>query len=271
MTGDRDRRILSLLLVGCVVCGVARAQHAGGDAATDLAKKRENPVSDLINVPFESDFSFRTGQYRRTGYTLNVQPVWPFKLSGTWNLIPRLILPMVSQPIDVSDRKFGLGDTTLALFLSPREPAPWGEAGIVWGMGPVVLLPTATSPLLGFQEWGAGATGAVIVTDGPWVTGALAQNVWSVTGHVNQFLLQPQVTYNFEGGLAVSLGTDVAADWTQHGRDRWTVDIGPGVSKTFFIGKQAMSVSLGAKPYVVRPPGAPAWVLQATLSFLFPK
>jgi hypothetical protein len=246
-------------------------QAGGGDALTELAKKRENPVSDLVNVPLESDFSFGTGQYRRTGYTLNVQPVWPFKLSGTWNVIPRLILPVVSQPIGAEDRKSGLGDTTLALFLSPQEPIPWGAAGVVWGAGPVALLPTATSPLLGFQEWGAGATAAVIVTDGPWVTVALIQNLWSISGNVNQFLLQPGVTYNFEGGLAVSLGMDVAADWTQTGRDRWTVDLGPGVSKTFFLGKQAVSASLAAKPFLVRPPGAPAWVLQATLSFLFPK
>jgi hypothetical protein len=141
----------------------------------------------------------------------------------------------------------------------------------VWGAGPIVLLPTATSPLLGFQEWGAGATAAVIVTDGPWVTLVLAQNVWSTSGSVNQFGLQPAVTYNFEGGLALSLGVDVAADWTQRGASRWTVDIGPGVSKTFFLGKQAVSASLSVMPLIVRPPGAPGWVLKATVAFLFPK
>jgi hypothetical protein len=139
------------------------------------------------------------------------------------------------------------------------------------GGAPVLLLPTATSPLLGFQEWGAGVTAEVIVTDGPWVTSALVQNAWSVSGSVNQFALQPSASYNFEAGLAVSLGMDVAADWTQTGRNRWTVDIGPGISKAFFLGKQALSASFAAKPFVVRPPGAPGRVLQATLSFLFPK
>ena len=195
------------------------------------------------------------------------------KLSEKWNLIPRLILPILGLPIGPDGRKVGLGDTTLSLFFSPQEPAGRGAAGLVWGAGPVVLLPTATNALLGIREWGAGATAAVIVTDGPWVTTALAQNLWSVTGGgvLNQFALQPNASYNFESGLAVSFGVDVAADWTQSGRDRWTVDLGPGVSKTFFLGKQAMSASLAAKPYVVRPPLAPAWLLQVSLSFLFPK
>jgi hypothetical protein len=250
----------------------ALGQQAGsGDAATELAKKRENPVSDLVNIPFEGDFSFRTGQYERTATAVNFQPVWPLKLSAKWNLIPRLILPIVSQPVGADSRKVGLGDTNLSLFLSPQEPASWGSAGVVWGVGPVVLLPTATSPLLGFREWGAGATAAVIVTDGPWVTTVLAQNVWSATGVVNQFLLQPNANYNFENGFAVSFGVDVSADWAQTGRDRWTVDLGPGVSKTFFLGHQAMSASLAVKPYVVRPPLAPAWLLQVSLSLLFPK
>lgn len=250
----------------------ARAQPVvSGDAATELAKKKENPVSDLVNIPFEGDFSFRTGQPERTATAINFQPVWPFRLSEKWNLIPRMILPFVVQPIGASGRKTGLGDTNLSLFLSPREPVSWGSAGVVWGAGPVVLFPTATSPLLGFQEWGAGATAAAIVTDGPWVTGVLTQNVWSVTGVVNQFLLQPNVSFNFDGGLAISFGVDVAADWTKSGRDRWTVDLGPGISKTFFLGKQAMSASLAVKPYVVRPPLAPAWLLQVSLSFLFPK
>jgi hypothetical protein len=179
---------------------------AGGETPTDLAKKKENPVSNLVNLPLEFDWSYKAGQFERTAFALNLQPVWPMKLGGKWNLIPRLVLPVLGVPVGAGSRKTGLGDSTLALFLSPQEPASWGKAGVVWGVGPIVLAPTATSPLLGFREWGVGPTAAMVVTDGPWVTVALAQNTWSVDGIVNQFLFQAIVNDNFESGFAVYRG-----------------------------------------------------------------
>ena len=32
--------------------------HAAADAATELARKTQNPVSDLISVPFENNANF---------------------------------------------------------------------------------------------------------------------------------------------------------------------------------------------------------------------
>ena len=252
--------------------GAGQSPQAGTrETPEDLAKQKENPVSSLINLPLEFDWNYRAGSFERTAASLNLQPVWPAKLSQKWNLIPRFVLPVLDVPIGPDSRKTGLGDSTLSLFLSPQEPVSWGNAGVVWGVGPIVLLPTATSPLLGLRKWGVGPTAAIVATDGPWVTVALAQNTWSVDGVVNQFLFQAVINDNFEGGLAIYVGTDVNADWTQSGKDRWTAAIGPGVSQTFFLGKQAMSASLAAKPYFVRPPLASAWVLQFTISLLFPK
>jgi hypothetical protein len=56
----------------------AREARAAEDEATELAKKTQNPVADLISVPFQSNFNFGTGTKDATVYVLNVQPVIPF-------------------------------------------------------------------------------------------------------------------------------------------------------------------------------------------------
>lgn len=130
--------VLSLSLLGTAV-------HA--DEGEDLAKKLSNPVASLISVPFQFNFDSRIGPERDgERLTINIQPVIPFKLDSEWNLISRTIVPIVDQD-DIfpgAGHQFGLGDTVQSLFLSP-SPVPLGSgANLIWGAGPVFLLPTGT-------------------------------------------------------------------------------------------------------------------------------
>lgn len=56
---------------------------AVADTATDLAKKTQNPVSDLISVPFENNANFNAGPDNKVLNVLNIKPVVPMKLNGT--------------------------------------------------------------------------------------------------------------------------------------------------------------------------------------------
>ena len=77
----------------------------------------------------------------------------------------------------------------------------------LWGAGPVVQIPTISSATLGSSVWGAGPSAAVIYSGGPWVAGALVNNIFSLGGtpgpsgnSYNTFLTDPFVAYNFDDG-----------------------------------------------------------------------
>ena len=59
-------------------------------ADQDLAKQSQNPVGNVINVPFENNGYFGIGPSDAAAYVLNVKPVYPVKI-GELNLINRLV------------------------------------------------------------------------------------------------------------------------------------------------------------------------------------
>jgi hypothetical protein len=101
------RKKFLTVLVCCALLGTAGI-GLGEDKATDLAKKLQNPVADLISLPFQNNFNFGTGPENNMQYVLNVQPVYPWHMSDQWNWIHRTIIPLINQPSPVN--MFGLGD-----------------------------------------------------------------------------------------------------------------------------------------------------------------
>src|SRR5690606_35229836 len=143
---------------------------------------------------------------------VNVQPVIPITLNDDWNLISRTILPIAWQD-DIagpSGDQFGLGDITQSLFFSPKAPT---ESGIVWGVGPVFLFPTATDDFLGGEKWGAGPTAVVLKQFDGWTIGMLANHIWSFAGDetrndISSTFLQPFVSYTTKDAWTFTLNTE---------------------------------------------------------------
>jgi hypothetical protein len=242
-----------------------------GDA--DLAQQLSNPISSLISVPFQFNYDANIGpddEGRR--FTLNLQPVVPFAISDDWNLISRTILPIVSQD-DIfpgAGQQSGLGDTLQSLFFSPRLPGP---SGIIWGAGPVFLIPTGTDELLTSEKWGVGPTAVALRQSGGLTVGALANHIWSVAGDedradVNSTYLQPFVSYTTPDAWTFSLNSESSYNWET---EDWTVPINAGVSKLVKFGTQPVSLGLTARYYVESPESGPkGWGARATMTLLFP-
>jgi opacity protein-like surface antigen len=85
-----------------------------------LAQKSQNPIADMVSVPFQSNTNFNAGPFNRAQEVLNIQPVVPLHIDANWNLISRTIMPVISQPSPIFDSNTnGIGDITQEFFSHP--------------------------------------------------------------------------------------------------------------------------------------------------------
>jgi hypothetical protein len=242
---------------------------ATADQATDLAKQQQNPISSLISVPLQANWDFGLGDRDATGTLFNFQPVMPFPVSRSTNLVLRVILPLTSQPGSGEARVNGTGDIVMTAFFSPAK-----SGRVTWGVGPVFLLPTATNNALGSEKFGVGPSAVVLTQPGPWTIGLLFNHIWSTSGasdreDVSSTFLQPFVNYNLGGGLAVGAVFEATANWKadQH----WTAPLVFTVSKVARLGNRPVNFVAGAGPTVASPEGGSTWRFRVMAVFLFPR
>lgn len=258
------------VLLACSPVFTARA--AEDDDATELAKKLQNPVADLISVPIQSNWDFGMGP---TGdgwqYKANIQPVIPISLSTDWNVISRTILPVIYQDKVVgTGSQSGLSDTLQSFFFSPKKPT---SGGWIWGAGPAVLLPTATNHFIGTEKWAAGPTVVLLKQENGWTYGILANHLWSFAGvnsreDVNSTFLQPFLAYTTHKQTTYALNSESTYDWQNR---QWTAPVNLSVSQLVKIGELPVQFQLGGRYYFDRPANGPDWGLRFTVTFLFPK
>jgi hypothetical protein len=260
-----------------IVVGMVAMSGGGSSPAfaqnSEIAKQAQNPIARLISVPFENDFNPQTGIKKEDSYVLQVKPVVPFKLSNDWNLITRTIIPVIQVP-DLSSRisgATGIGDVSLSLFLSPTK-----ASRIIWGVGPIVSIPTASENILGTKKLSVGPTAVVLKIQGRWLFGTLVNNVFSVAGpsarpDVNQMVMQPFVNYNFRHGWYLTSSPVVTADWEKQRAQRWLVPVGGGVGKIVRIGALPVNIYTQFFSNVERPQGTTNWSARFQVQLLFPK
>lgn len=239
-----------------------------------LQKATQNPVADLISVPLQDNMNYGIGPYDRTQNVLNIQPVIPSHLTANWNLITRVIQPIVFQPYPDSNSggNYGLGDMNPSFFLTPANPGK-----VIWGVGPALVFPTATDPSLGQKKWSAGPSLVVLAQPGHWTLGALVNNVWSFAGSsnspsVNQMLFQYFVNYNLSKGWYLTMQPIITANWAAgSAKNVWTVPFGGGVGRIMKVGFQPINISAQVYANAVYPNGGSPWGIRLQIAFLFPK
>jgi hypothetical protein len=75
---------------------------AAAQTADELAKQTQNPVASLISAPLQGNWDFGLGDREATATLLNIQPVIPFGIGKSTNVILRVIMPLTSQPGSIS-------------------------------------------------------------------------------------------------------------------------------------------------------------------------
>jgi hypothetical protein len=244
--------------------------------AEELRKAAQNPVASLISVPIQNNNNFGIDPGYRTQDVLNIQPVIPVKLNDDWNLIIRWITPIIYQPLPAPSPApqigvYGLGDMQPTFLLSPGKPHK-----LIWGVGPIFQLPTATSHDLGQGKLGIGPNIVAVAMPSHFVMGVLVNNIWSVAGSggrpsVNQLLVQYFINYNMKKGWYLDTSPVLTANWEESNGSRWVVPFGGGVGRIMKLGFQPTEISAEFYGNAVHPPGASPWTMRIQIALLFPK
>ena len=248
------------------------AQEKTASDAAELAKKLSNPVAYLISVPFQNNTDVGIGTYNGWRNTMNFQPVIPIKLNTKINLISRVVLPIISQHSITGEGKIqdGVSDALVSAFFSPAE----AKNGLVWGVGPVFLVPTASNDFLGTKKFCVGPTALVLKQTNGWTIGALANQIWSVAGDdkrsdINQMYLQPFLIYNWKSGAGLGVASEITQNWEANTTNVYII---PNISGITKLGTQIVSLSIGPRIQASAPEGfESAFGIRAALTFVFPK
>jgi hypothetical protein len=255
--------MLSLIFGVNVV--IAQEEHS----AENLAKIATNPIANMITVPFQFNFNFDMGTYNRYGTVLNLQPVIPYKLNSKWNVVNRMMIPIMQKPDNApSGSTYGTGNINMSMFLTPSNAGK-----LIYGFGPAFNIPTSSASELGGDAFGIGPSVVMMYMTGKhWAFGFNANQTWSYKStDLSSFFGQYMIIYNIKKGWFVNTMPTMTGNFKAADGEQWTVPVGVGGGKVQKLGNQPVKFQLQAYYNVVKPTAGSEWTLQATVFLLFPK
>jgi hypothetical protein len=250
----------------------AQADPDGGGAPPAASGRTDpnNPTAPLVQVQIQDWYNTRLSGIDGESNLLLIRPVLPFAPFG-WApaSIARPAIPIVTTP----DGRTALGDISgLDLFFVVDKPT------LRFGIGPSVVLPTATYRKAGQGLWQAGPAAAVVYTGQPGLLlGLLVQNPISFAGphdrgHASELATQPIVVKNLSDGWFLRFDPIVTTDWAHHGGTTIPVNLGAG--RVFKLGEQRINAYIQPEWTVQRPrdaPQTPRFTLRFAFHLLYPQ
>jgi hypothetical protein len=244
------------------LAGMARAQSEAEEVA-----RANNPLAPITAINIQN-------YYVPTLYGLPDQQANSLLLRGilgTRKMILRATLPVSTAPSGANESASGLGDLNVfdAILLTKDG------AKTQFGVGPLLVVPTATADALGAGKWQGGAAVVVITTPAPSVlVGGLVTYQHSFAGGSDRpdtslLAAQPIAILQFGAGFyARSTGV-----WQfDLENDTYSVPFGVGVGKVMRAGKAVLNVFLEPQFSVLRKgTGQPSFQVFAGINVQFPK
>lgn len=195
------------------VTNITIAQKKTEPNAQQLADKLSNPVSNIISVPFQNNTVWGIGPNNGVQNILNFQPVIPVTISKGLTLINRIVTPIVAQfnVTGIGQSQNALGDIQYSMFFAPKSK-------LIWGIGPIFNIPTATNVYTGSGKFSIGPTGVIVYKKTGLTFGVLVNQFWSVggdpdRGNQTQAYLQPFFSHSWKSGGGISLTGEITQNW----------------------------------------------------------
>lgn len=241
----------------------------GADTARALSSELNDPTAPLSLIQFRDVVAPHVPGADGPANLLEIEPVIPISSSRG---VPFDQLIKITVPIETTPgpgRITGLGDCQFFDLATFKET--WGR----WGLGPVIVFPTATSDGLGQGKWQAGPAAAFMYTEVKHLQGgAVFQNPVSFAGEsgresVNALSITPTLTYNLAGGWFGGYSDfDWTFDWQKDGEA--TIPVGLQIGRVFKLGSAPLSFSIEAAYNAVRPSDGPEWLIGVELNWILP-
>jgi len=261
-----------------------------------IATLLENPVSNLVAVPFQYDYiqlKAPSADITKPLHRFQIMPTFPLGLGRDWNLINRVVFPFLRVPInegfgdcigmapgwintcpsfpdalaDPFKPTGGFGDMIYVGLVSPKKVIKIESTGgaVLWGVGPTTMFPTASDEVLGFGKYGLGPAGVVAYLGRTWTLGIFAQQWWSIAGDSRrndislaniQYFVYYKPPWNPEAQWRIGMSPNISINWKAEG-DKTVLPIGLGISRMIQIGPLPVEISIEADYSVLHPDDKP--------------
>lgn len=239
---------------------------AGAQEHSDV-NAANNPLTPKVTINFHDYYVPELkGIPDRYANQFLLRGLIPSDLFGAPQLI-RFTLPIATAPEFPTGYTTGLGDLTLMdLFLLPGKD-------VSLGVGPLVVLPTASDDALGAGKWQIGAAGVVVAPQSWGILGGLVTYQASVAGDsdrddVSLATFQPILNYNLKDGFY--LRSSAIWNFNIESGD-YTIPVGLGVGKVFQVSDTVTMNAFIEPQYTVfdHGDGGPVWQVFGGVNFQF--
>jgi hypothetical protein len=248
-----------LLVAACIaISDVWRPASAQSESVRELREARS-----FFALPLELDVD--RGAANGNAAILRIMPLYTFPLGDNWKLVNMTILTFADAPgTPVFPGEPGGGKVTGAAdILHSSFFTPSRSGNFIWGIGPVLSLPTATDPALGSEKWSLGPAFRLTYTAKKWNLGVIAGQRWSFAGtsnrdDVNQLVIRGAIRRSLPNDWYFTSAPLIVANWNVEG-EKWSVPLGGGFGRTFRVGGYPWAWSVQGYYNVIKPDAAPDW------------
>ncbi|MBT4520336.1 MAG: hypothetical protein HOC23_10050 [Halieaceae bacterium] len=223
--------------------------QTGEPSADEIAKSLANPNTPLASLTLKMQHRGFKGDLpdadNQSGTTFLFQPSFPFTLDNGATVFFRPGIPlMMDQPVyDGREADFdsvsGMGDIAFDLAYGRTT-----DSGLLWAVGIVSTLPTATKNELGPDRWNLGPEFLIGKLTKKYVLGALTSYQTDIGGSgdadISLTTMQVFATYLPGGGWNVGSAPIISYD---HENSQWTLPINLSVGKTVIMGGRPWKLS----------------------------